>query len=50
MSKDNFDACASRKVLVITPDAGHGLCYPADPTSYLQSLSDFFGPELSAKK
>ena len=50
MSKANFDACTSRKQLVVTPDAGHGLCYPVDPKAYLQSLSDFFGPELSAKQ
>lgn len=49
MSKENFDACTSRKMLVTTPDAGHGLCYPVDPKGYLQALRDFFGPELSAK-
>jgi fermentation-respiration switch protein FrsA (DUF1100 family) len=49
MSKENFDACTSRKMLVTTPDAGHGLCYPVDPKRYLQALRDFFGPELSAK-
>ena len=50
MSRENFDACASRKALVITPGAGHGLCYPIDPQGYLQALRDFFGPELSAKE
>jgi hypothetical protein len=49
MSKENFDACTSRKMLVTTPYAGHGLCYPVDPKGYLQALRDFFGPELSAK-
>jgi len=49
MSKENFDACASRKHLVITPGAGHGLCYPIDPKGYLQALQAFFGPELSAE-
>lgn len=48
MSKENFDACASRKMLVTTPGAGHGLCYPVDPEGYLQALRDFFGPDLSA--
>ena len=48
MSKENYDACASRKMLVITPGAGHGLCYPVDPQGYLQALRVFFGPELSA--
>ena len=50
MSKENFDACASRKQLVLTPGAGHGLCYPVDTVGYLQALQDFFGPELSADK
>jgi len=49
MSKENYDACASRKALVTTPGAGHGLCYPVDPEGYLQALRDFFGPELSTK-
>ena len=49
MSKENFEACASRKQLVTTPSAGHGLCYPVDPKGYLQALRDFFGPELSSK-
>lgn len=46
MSRENFDACASRKALIITPGAGHGLCYPVDPQGYLQALRDFFGSEL----
>ena len=50
MSRENFDACASRKMLVTTPGAGHGLCYPLDPEGYLKALGDFFGPELSAKE
>jgi len=49
MSQENFDACASRKMLVITPGAGHGLCYPVDPEGYLAALREFFDPELSAK-
>lgn len=50
MSKQNFDACASRKQLVTIPGAGHGLSYPVDPSSYLEALRTFFGPELSAKE
>ena len=50
MSKENYDACASRKALVIIPGAGHGLSYPVDKQTYLQTLRDFFGPELSADK
>ena len=44
MSEQNFEACASeKKRLVITPGAGHGLCYPADSESYLTALREFFG-------
>lgn len=42
MSKENFEACVSRKRLVITPGAGHGLCYPVDSEAYLKALREFF--------
>ena len=42
MSRDCFDACPSRKKLVIIPGAGHGLCYPAAPADYLAALKDFW--------
>lgn len=48
MSRENYDACASRKTLVIIPGAGHGLSYPVAPKQYLQTLGEFFGPEASA--
>lgn len=45
MSRKNYDACASgNKRLVITPGAGHGLCFPVDEGAYLSALSDFFDP------
>ena len=50
MSKENFNACVSRKQLVTIPGAGHGLSYPVDPSSYLEALRTFFGPDLSAKE
>ena len=50
MSKANFDACAAPKKLVTIPGAGHGLSYPVDPEGYLEALTAFFGPELSAKE
>ena len=46
MSKANFDACSTRKRLVIIPGAGHGLSYPVAPETYLQALREFF-PEAS---
>jgi pimeloyl-ACP methyl ester carboxylesterase len=42
MSKDNYDACPTKKKLVIIPGAGHGLCYLADPEGYLAQLKEFF--------
>ena len=49
MSQDMFDACPSRKELVIIPDAAHGLAFPKDPETYLRTLDAFFGPEGRAK-
>ena len=47
MSRENFEACASRKRLVTIPGAGHGLSYAVDPQRYLEELRDFFGPDAS---
>lgn len=47
MSRENFEACASRKQLVTIPGAAHGLSYPVDPEKYLDALREFFGPEAS---
>ena len=42
MSRINYDACASRKMLVTVPGAGHGLCYPVQPERYLNAMREFF--------
>ncbi len=47
MSKINYDACPTRKMLVTVPGAGHGLSYPIDPEKYFNSLRAFFGKEAS---
>lgn len=47
MSQVNYDACPTRKKLVIIPGAGHGLCYPVDPEGYLQQLDEFFTSVLN---
>ena len=47
MSRKCYEACASKKMLVTIPGAGHGLSYPVAPETYLQALRDFFGPEAS---
>lgn len=43
MSRENFEACAAdKKRLIITPNAGHGLCYLLDPDGYLKEVREFF--------
>ena len=42
MSKAVYDACPAPKRLVVTPGAGHGLCYLIDPETYLTELAGFF--------
>lgn len=42
MSKINYEACNSRKKLILIPDAGHGLSYLVAPERYLKETSDFF--------
>ena len=46
MSMENHKACISQKQLVIIPGAGHALCYPADPETYRNALTEFFTPLL----
>ena len=47
MSRENYDACPTKKKLVIVPGAGHGLSYPTAPDLYLEELLNFFGPDAS---
>ena len=47
MSRTCYDACASRKKLVVIPGAGHGLSYALAPEEYIRTLADFFGPQAS---
>lgn len=50
MSKECYDACASRKKLVTIPGAGHGLAYLLDKEGYLAALREFFGEDASVEK
>ncbi len=45
MSRESFEACASRKRLVIIEGAGHGLAYPVSPEKYIEELNIFFKGE-----
>lgn len=45
MSRENYEACVSRKQLVLVPDAGHGLSYPVAPEEYVDQVRRFFHPE-----
>lgn len=47
MSQKTYEACASRKQLVIIPGAGHGLSYPVGKETYMKAAREFFGPEAS---
>ena len=49
MSLRNSQACATRNKIVIIKGAGHGLCFPVDPETYLREMHDFFDPILEAK-
>lgn len=42
MSRNIYDACTSKKMLVTVPGAGHGLSYPTAPERYCQALKEFF--------
>lgn len=47
MSQRCYDACSSRKQIVLVPGAGHGLSYPMDVEGYLKEARAFFGPEAA---
>lgn len=42
MSEENCAACTTRKMLVSTPGAGHGLCYVTDSEGYENALREFY--------
>ena len=42
MSRENFNACAAPKRLVLISGAGHGLAYILDPDRYLREMAEFF--------
>ncbi len=44
MSRENYEACTASKHFVITPNAGHGLCFPVDPPTYVREIKAFFEP------
>lgn len=41
MSRENYDACASAKEILIVPGAGHGLSYCVDAKAYEKAVEDF---------
>lgn len=43
MSRENFEACTGRKMLVTVPNAGHGLSILLDPEGYRAAMKLFFG-------
>ena len=49
MSEENHAACSAPKHFVITPGAGHGLCFPVDIDTYVHEIEEFFKPFLKKK-
>ena len=49
MSEKMYEACASRKMLVKVPGAGHGLACLVDPEGYDTALRTFFADEEAAQ-
>ena len=49
MSLQNSQACSTPHKMVSIQGAGHGLCFPVDPETYLREMHDFFDPILEAK-
>ena len=45
MSQRNYNACSSRKKVILIPGAGHGLSFPVAPQRYLDEMADFFHSE-----
>ncbi len=41
MSRDNYEACASQKEILIVPGAGHGLSYCMDAKAYEKAVQEF---------
>ena len=42
MSRENYEACPTRKAIYTVPGAGHGLSFPANQAQYIRQLGDFF--------
>ena len=45
MSRENYEACVTKKHLVTVHGAGHGLAYPKNPHAYVGEIKRFFGLE-----
>ena len=41
MSRELYEACPTKKMLVTVPGAGHGLCVLIDREGYVSALKDF---------
>lgn len=42
MSRINYEACNSKKELIMIEGAGHGLAYPVAPEQYVNAMKKFF--------
>ncbi len=50
MSLRNSQACATVNRMVTIHGAGHGLCFPVDPETYLNEMRSFFDPILEERE
>ncbi len=41
MSRELYEACSSKKMIMTVPGAGHGLAYPTDKEGYIATLRNF---------
>lgn len=49
MSRDNYEACASAKEILVVPGAGHGLSYCVDAKAYEKAVEDFMDRVLETE-
>lgn len=42
MSYTNYDACVTKKQILIVKDASHGMSYPVNQDAYIKAINDFY--------
>lgn len=47
MSRDNYEACASRKEILTVPGAGHDMSYCIDSEAYVKAVQKFIDSAMN---